>query len=79
MAQEMTPQHFRWPEFINRLKGPEGCNFAEDEDGKITWDCNGLGLAAAILSSMDMDIEASLEYFREHGGHCDCEIVFNVR
>jgi hypothetical protein len=24
------------------------------------------------------DVVASLDYFNEHGGHCDCEILFNV-
>jgi hypothetical protein len=34
--------------------------------------------ARAILSNMECDITASLEFFREHGGHCDCEVLFNV-
>jgi hypothetical protein len=25
-----------------------------------------------------VDIPASLEYFEEHGGYCDCEILLNV-
>ena len=36
--------------------------------------------ATAILKDMggDIDVEASLAYFEQHGGHCDCEILMNV-
>jgi hypothetical protein len=27
---------------------------------------------------MDVDVDKSIAYFREHGGYCDCEILFNV-
>jgi len=26
----------------------------------------------------NVDIDASLKFFEMHGGHCDCEILFNV-
>jgi len=87
--QLMTPDHPRWEEFIRRLEGPEGCNFqAEfDDDGKLipdstTWECAGgedKSKAVAILKTMPaVDVAASLVFFEEHGGFCDCEIVFNV-
>jgi hypothetical protein len=25
-----------------------------------------------------VDVEASVEFFVEHGGHCDCEVLFNL-
>ena len=37
--------------------------------------------ATHILRTMGFDedfIYASMAYFAEHGGYCDCEILFNV-
>ncbi|MBI2055743.1 MAG: DUF2695 domain-containing protein [Candidatus Sungbacteria bacterium] len=86
MAELMTPDHPRWNEFAETLKGPEYCNFHEEEPGNpnsVKWQCKG-GMnkppfAKAILEKMSgFDVEASLKYFEENGGHCDCEILFNV-
>ena len=82
----MNAEHPDWDEFCGRLEGPEGCNFQEDEAGKITWDCAGgtdQTYAEKILKAMnenggEIDVEGSLAYYRENGGHCDCEILFNV-
>jgi len=81
----MTPDHPRWNEFTARLQGPEGCNFHEKEPGNpesMTWRCKGeenKPFARAILKSMGgIDIKASLKFFEENGGHCDCEILFNL-
>jgi hypothetical protein len=70
----MTPQHPRWEEFCDRLDasvvltGCHGCGHPAGHDG-----------ARAILASMpDVDVAASLAYFSEQGGHCDCEILLNV-
>ena len=79
----LTPTHPRWREFTQRLGGPEGCNFRE-EAGQMKWKCGGRhdqSLARKILGRMgflDGEIEDTLEYFTDHGGHCDCEILFNV-
>ena len=51
-----------------------------------TWRCgdNGSGgskhlYAEAVLAELgEIDIDGTLEFFRKHGGHCDCEILFNV-
>ena len=73
----MTTKHPRWDEFCNRLEGSEGCNFTEE-----SWTCYGgydKRFATAILGTMEgVDIEKSLAYFEENGGHCDCEILFNI-
>jgi hypothetical protein len=89
----MTPDHPRWAEFLERLEGPEGCNFHEDEDGEEYWYCaNDAGFnpttpelvhvfSRAVLLKMGLSqeaIAASIEYFREHGGYCDCEVIWNV-
>jgi hypothetical protein len=35
--------------------------------------------AIGVMTAMGgVDIEASLAYCRDHGGYCDCEILFNV-
>lgn len=78
----MTPEHPDWREFLRKLEGPLGCNFKQDENGAITWRCNGgrdKSYAVAIMKKMgDVAIEDSLDYFESNGGSCDCEILFNV-
>ena len=73
----MRPRHPRWTEFIDRLAGPDGCNFKAE-----TWTCFGdTRLTERILAGMGWEpaaIAASLRYFRSRGGYCDCEVVFNV-
>ena len=78
MSVILTPDHPRWNEFAERLEGPEGCAFTETP----SWRCYGghdKHFAKAILESMrGIDVEGTLRYFDEHGGHCDCEILFNI-
>src|SRR5262245_31210813 len=80
----MCPEHPEWREFCNRLGGPEGCDFQKDDDGEITWKCSGgtdKSRAARILQAMGFPpkaVEQSCKYFEQHGGYCDCEILFNV-
>lgn len=78
----MTPEHPQWLEFVERLEGPEGCDFQEHPEKGFTWKCKGgydKSFARAILETIpDIDIEASMEHYNKNGGHCDCEILFNV-
>ncbi len=81
----ITPEHPRWDEFVEKLQGPGYCNFQEQKPGdprSITWRCKGgtdKSFARDILEKMGgFDVDASLEYFEQHGGYCDCEILFNV-
>ena len=81
----MNRENPRWDEFLVKLEGPEGCNFQEKEPGNprsITWKCacgNNKDFAKKILADMgNIDIEQSLAFFHENGGHCDCGILFNV-
>lgn len=80
----MTPEHARWDEFCERLGGPDGCDFKSLGPGpdQFTFKCkNDHTNAINILLEMgfgEPDIHASLDYFVERGGHCDCEILFNV-
>ena len=81
----MCPDHQRWPEFLDRL--------AEALAGPAAWatgDVDVIVKAAdlgcqhgtynasrAILATMGMDVEASLDYFDRHGCccSCDCEVL----
>lgn len=81
----MTPSNERWDEFYERLEGEEGCNFRykiEGDPNSTTWTCSSKAdrpLATAILEKMgNIDIDKTMKYFDEHGGYCDCEILFNV-
>jgi hypothetical protein len=77
----LTPEHLLWPEFCHRLGGEEGCNF-QGEGENITWTCKGganQDYSRAILQTMArIDVDATLRYFSENGGHCDCQVLFNV-
>jgi hypothetical protein len=85
IAGWMTPEHDRWEEFIDRLGGPEGCDFREKEDGSLTSICDPSNRrrpgCRRIMRRMGLSrrqIAASLAYFEEHGGYCDCEVLMNV-
>ena len=77
----MRPDHPRWQEFQHRLQSEEGCHFRHDPERGVVWKCDGSHerpYATAILKAMKhIDIPASLRWMEQHGGHCDCEIVFN--
>lgn len=76
MSEVLTPDRPRWAEFCERLAGPEGCDFTPEH----TWKCAGgtdQSFARAILTDMGVDVVGTLKWCSEHGGHCDCEILFN--
>jgi hypothetical protein len=66
----MTPDNPRWREFKEKLWAcfeTFGCDHTFD-------------LTKLVLARMaGVNIEASLKYFEDHGGYCDCEIGLNVR
>ncbi len=75
----MTPKNPRWKEFRDRLEGPEGCAFRKDAADKTVWRCDHTHKhATRILRAMGCDVPTSLSFFRENGGYCDCEVLFNV-
>jgi hypothetical protein len=81
----MSPKNKKWNQFCKRLDGKEGCNFRSttgDVSG-VVWNCKGgedKTFAKKILKKYypEIDIKETFKYFDEHGGHCDCEILFNV-
>jgi hypothetical protein len=74
----LTPDNHRWPEFMHKLG--EALFAERDEDDRRTSRCeHDHRFATKIMTEMgDIDIPASIAYFEEHGGYCDCEIGFNV-
>lgn len=83
----MNATNPRWEEFREKLSGPGYCNFRkerEDDPDSFKWNCTqGIERphARRLLREMGAspeDIAASLKYYEQHGGYCDCEIVFNV-
>ena len=77
----LTPASDRWDEFIDRLSGPDGVDFVHETSG-WHWTCCGSidrPKSVAILTDMGgIDVAATLHYFEQRGGHCDCEVVLNV-
>ena len=63
----MTTENPRWDEFAETLsRVAQHCHHDHE-------------LAEQILAAMGgIDIPASLNYFRDRGGFCDCEICFNI-
>jgi hypothetical protein len=65
----MTTDNPRWEEFADRMLDATGnCQHNKAQ-------------ATAILKEMGVradDITASLAWFEERGGYCDCEIRLNV-
>ena len=82
MKQLMTTGHPRWKEFIQKLIGDDGIRLRQDNEVWY-WECPGdfnKPIARKILEEMglDIDIKMTMYYFEEHGGNCDCEILWNV-
>ena len=79
----MNKHNPRWQEFVDRLEGPEGCNFTGKTPKTFRWECDSTitrPKATAIMTEMGLtpeEISESLVEFRRFGGHCDCEILFN--
>ena len=81
----MTPTSLRWHFFVDALSDLLTAGLPDD-----TWRCDGDGTggsdpalvhryAKEVMTSMGgIDVAASLEFFRDHGGYCDCEVLFNV-
>jgi len=73
----IMPMDDRWEEFVGRLSGPGCCDWKEE-----SWTCHGdLRFTMSLLKEMgltDGAVTTSIQYFKDHGGYCDCEVVLNV-
>lgn len=82
--QIMTPSHRGWNKFAILLE--QECRFKQEDPNDINtlrWRCGGGQkklYSRRILKKHfpKVDIPATFQYFEEHGGYCDCEILFNV-
>ena len=62
----MNPENPDWPAFCVGMREMKSCD-------------HSLDFTIETLNAFPgLDIEGSLDFFREHGGHCDCEVVMNV-
>lgn len=76
MTEVLTPTHKSWPTFRKKLNDAVTIY----ADGKLKNQCKGdLALATKILESMNgIDIDETLIFLKEYGGHCDCKVIMNV-
>jgi hypothetical protein len=78
----MTPDHPGWASFCDKLS--THCTVEERRVNGVTVGVSSVGcqgdhrFARAILPEFNVDVEGSITFFKEHGGYCDCEILFNV-
>ena len=76
MKEVLSPSHRYWPKFRKKLDDA----ITTYVDGKLHSRCKGdLALTTEILESLkNIDIEETLIFFKEYGGHCDCKVSMNV-
>lgn len=63
----MMSEHIYWTEFVDLLAR---------EVRRCAHDHRHTREILALFPNVN--IEASIAHFKEHGGHCDCEVMFNV-
>jgi len=51
-------------EFFSRLEGEEGCDFKEDDKGKVTWKCKVRKMEEKEIKFSIEDIRKTLEKFK---------------
>jgi uncharacterized protein DUF2695 len=78
MTEIMTPKSQRWDAFAAALDEAIECEGCDGDEGQAS-----LGRthrhAKKIMGDMGaIDVEASLAFFKENGGYCDCEVLMNV-
>ena len=81
MPEILTPRSPRWSLFVRLLD-----NVLTEEMPANIWRCGNDGsggskhrYAEAVLTELGgIDIAGTLEFFRQQGGGCDCEILLNV-
>ncbi len=78
VSDPILPGHPRWEEFLDRLCGPDCMDVVVDE----SWNCFGdLRFSERVLGEMGVSgpaLAVNIQYFKNHGGYCDCEVVLNV-
>jgi uncharacterized protein DUF2695 len=78
MSETLTPKSNRWEAFINAL-GSCRANQRLRRGQRYRQLPRRYRQAKRIMTEMgNVDIPASLVFFQNNGGHCDCEILLNV-
>jgi hypothetical protein len=78
----MNPDNPKWTEFVEHLKTvltEEQPRYKDDPPMWATF-CNCTQeLSHRVLREQfpEIDIVETFRYFHDHGGHCDCEILYN--
>jgi len=72
----LTEKHPRWPEYIFKLTHL----LTAHGDGVETGNCyDDFRHTERILSTMpEIDVEATIAYFKKHYGDCDCKVFMLV-
>jgi hypothetical protein len=77
MPEIMTTDHPLWRAFCDRLG--KACDFQGATPETTTWRCDGdMRRTFPILRALGCDVWASVDWFWDRGGTCDCTILFNV-
>jgi Protein of unknown function (DUF2695) len=77
----MSPTHPEWAAFCDALAGEVFGDFEDVEAGKFSSHCqhdHRRTRSLLVNKWPQVDVEATLKLFREHGGFCDCEVLLNV-
>jgi len=76
----LTPmQKTKWREFTRELAKLLKLAPPKAPGEKFTNKCDHtLRRARKLLRQQQFHVGSSLAYFRQHGGFCDCEIIWNV-
>jgi Protein of unknown function (DUF2695) len=78
----LTPQNPRWGEFVDRLAAviydSADESFLCDGDQGMSPEHVHRHAKGVMATMGGIDTAASLDFFKAHGGYCDCEILLNV-
>ena len=74
----MKPDHPKWSDFVRCMKYPAFCNRLKEIPTEIM--CHGdTSYGRALLETFPgINVEATLDYFKQFGGHCDCAIALDM-
>lgn len=67
----------QFEKFSGILEGKQGCNFTKSG----TWECHhDYRFTKKILKKhfKNINVKEFIEFCKNNGGYCDCEILFNV-
>jgi hypothetical protein len=78
MAEILTPESPRWDLFTDSLDVLGSMKGCDGDESQAAPGCVHRHAKAVMTAMGGIDIEKTLDYFKDHGGYCDCEILLNV-